>query len=161
VYAQSAAAIAYPIKVKQAYEKLAGCYTEVARRVITSLAAERLQADLHPQDERLVSYSVWRSPDDYAIDWNWPSSKIRRFVDAVGWPYQGARATFSGGCIIVDDVEEAAERQFEDRHPGKIWRVDDGVPEVICGSGMIRIVLARDQNRERVRFTRVRDRFTR
>ena len=93
VYAQAAATVAYPIKIRDAYDRLAGCYAEAGRAVLSSIREGRLQTSARPQDEARATYSIWRGPDDYVVDWSWPAERIRRFADAVGWPYEGARTT--------------------------------------------------------------------
>ena len=161
IYAQSSAAIRYPLKIRDAYATLAGCYADAARQVLAGVSEGRAPLNPTPQDDRQATYSVWRGPDDYLVDWRWPADRITRFVDAVGWPYAGAQTTYGGERIIVDDATESPELQFEDRHPGKIWRMDRGAPEVICGSGMIRIVSARTPEGKPVVFSRVRERLGR
>lgn len=157
IYAQSAMAITYPITARDAYTKLASCYADAARQVLASIAAERLYIDARPQNPHDATYSVWRGLEDYRIDWTQSAERIRRFVDAVGWPYEGARTTYGGQVIIVDEIIERPELRFEDRHPGKIWKIEDGTPDVICGTGMIRILSARTLTGERVVFSRVRE----
>jgi methionyl-tRNA formyltransferase len=159
IYAQSAVPVTYPLKIREAYATLAACYADAARQVLTSIAAGRLQESARIQNGQEATYSVWRGPEDYVIDWRWPASRIKRFVDAVGWPYEGAQTTCGKERIVVDEVMERDELHFEDRHPGKIWRLERGAPEVICGSGMIRIVAARTAAGKDVVFTRVRERL--
>ena len=161
VYAQAPASITYPITIREAYQRLAGCYTEAGRQVLALVGRGRLIDSAVPQDESRATYSVWRGPHDYAIDWSWPAERVRRFVDAVGWPYEGARTTYGGDPIIVDTVEVIADLRFEERHAGKIWRLDEGRPEVICGSGMIRIESARTAAGARATFPRVREQLGR
>jgi methionyl-tRNA formyltransferase len=46
------------------------------------------------------------------------------------------------------------------RYPGKIWSLTGGVPEVVCGSGMLRILAARETDGSPVKFTSLRTRLT-
>ena len=93
-----------------------------------------------PQDDSIASYSVWRNDDDYKIDWQQPSSSIKRFIDAVGWPYRGARTSTSKGIdIIIDDAVEVQGKECELRHVGKVIYKDDDCPVVICGEGLLKI----------------------
>lgn len=157
IYAQAPIAITYPIKIRAAYAQLAHGYRDAATHVLEQIAGARLERDARAQNDADATYSAWRGPDDYRIDWSWTSDRIHRFVDAVGWPYDGARTTYGGEPIVIDDVERGDELRFEDRQPGKIWRISEGVPEVICGAGMIRILSARTATGEPVVFARVRE----
>lgn len=159
IYAQAATPVTYPITIKSAYAALAGCYEAAATEVIAHITAGDLSTTARPQDDAHATYSVWRGPEDYVIDWTGPADRIRRFVDAVGWPYEGARTTYAGVPITIDGVEILPDLHFEERHPGKIWRLHQGLPEVICGSGMVRIVAARSVTGEPVPFARVRERL--
>jgi methionyl-tRNA formyltransferase len=47
---------------------------------------------------------------------------------------------------------------FEIRDAGKIWRLDNGRPIVICGSGMLRIDSCRCQDGSKFLFRRLRAR---
>jgi methionyl-tRNA formyltransferase len=157
IYAQAPIAISYPITIRDAYDALSGAYTRAAREVLAGIADQSLTAQARPQRDADATYSVWRGVDDYRIDWMWSSTRIHRFVDAVGWPYEGARTTYGRDTIVIDRVDERHDLTFEDRHPGKIWRIDSGVPEVICGTGVIRILAAHTLDGAPVAFTRVRE----
>ena len=159
LYAQAAASVTYPLTIRDAYTKLAACYTEAGQHVLGLMARQSLLASATPQDESRATYSVWRGPDDYLIDWRWSAAKIRRFIDAVGWPYEGARTTYGGDVITVVSAHEIADLQFEERHAGKVWRIEDGCPEIICGHGMLRIDEAVTASGAPVSFTRVRERL--
>jgi len=157
IYAQSEVAIKYPIKIKEALQMLDPCYQQAAKEVLFKFEKQTLFGE--PQDEALATYSIWRDKQDYFIDWLWPAEKISRFVDAVGWPYDGARTTFRGRKIIIERVDLGTDITFEERHPGKLWAIRDGIPEVVCGSGMIRIVSAHYGDGEKVKFDRIRERI--
>lgn len=159
IYEQKSIDIYYPIKIKDAYLLLANCYTEIARSILDKAAKESLI--LFPQDESQSTYSIWRDEDDYYLNWNWDSEKICRFIDAVGWPYDGARTIYKSKLIYIDDVAIVQDRNFEERHPGKIWCLNQGFPEVVCGKGMVQILSARNEDGSPVIFDRLRERLTR
>lgn len=93
-----------------------------------------------PQDEAAATYSIWRDNDDYLIDWNKPSDEIKRFIDAVGSPYLGARClTTKGDTVRIAKAEVIDDVACELRHVGKVIFISDGNPAVICGSGLLRI----------------------
>lgn len=138
IYTQHALSIAYPTTSREAYQALRDVYSACARDVVDAWRAGTLTAT--PQDETAATYSVWRGADDLRIHWALDAARIARFVDAVGWPFEGARSMYRGREIVVRRVEVAADLYFEERHPGKIWAIRSNHPEIICGSGMLRIV---------------------
>jgi methionyl-tRNA formyltransferase len=111
------------------------------------------------QDHSLATYNVWRDDEDYLIDWNGSADEIVRMIDAVGFPYDGARTHFEGGEIIVDDALALGDLPFVRRAPGKIWQLSEGKPVIICGKGLLRLENARRPSGEPVRFSRARGRF--
>jgi len=78
-------------------------------------------------------------------------------VNAVGHPYAGARTTVGGTeTIRVLDVTALPDMPFEIRDEGKIWRLDNGRPTVVCGSGMLRIDSCLGENGSEFLFQRLR-----
>lgn len=158
IYEQKSIPISYPIKIRDAYILLGEAYAQVARNILDKFSRNTLVS--FPQNEAEATFSIWRDEDDYYIDWNWSAEKILRFVDAVGYPYCGARAIYKSKPIFIDQVVVSSDRHFEERYPGKIWCIPQGVPEVICGSGMIKILAARDEFGAPIVFDRLRERLT-
>jgi len=117
VLAQAGVDIEYPLKIKDAFSVLAGCYANTVKEVVEMASKEALKPA--PQDEAKATYSIWLDEADYFIDWSWPSAKIKRFVDAVGWPYAGAMTLYNGREITIDEVEIADDLCFENRQHGK------------------------------------------
>jgi hypothetical protein len=72
----------------------------------------------------------------------------------------GAKSTLQGREIRIDRVEVSCDLVFADRCPGKIWSLAGGVPVVVCGSGMLRILAARETDGNPVKFTSLRARLT-
>jgi methionyl-tRNA formyltransferase len=159
IYEQDEVRIEYPLKIKDAYSLLSNLYAELAYRVLRKFQAGELFAT--PQDSSKATYSLWRDEEDYYINWEWSAEKISRFVDAVGFPYSGARAIYKGQTIYIDEVAIVQDYKFEGRQAGKIWCINHGQPEVVCASGMIRILLSRDENGCPVTFERLRERLNR
>ncbi len=157
IYEQMEIEVQYPVKVRDAYLLLSDAYSRIAESIMSKSEKGLLAA--MEQDEKKATYSIWRDERDYEIDWSWPSDRISRFVDAVGWPYAGARTTFKAREVIIDDVEVSGDIPFEERGPGKIWAVADGCPEVVCGKGMIRVLSARYADGCRVEFKGLRERL--
>jgi methionyl-tRNA formyltransferase len=149
--------IQYPATIRSVYEQLGLAYCRLADRLLDAASSGPLSfAD---QEVSEATYSLWRDEDDYQINWTMSAEQIRRFVDAVGWPYLGAKSTVEGREIRIDRVEVSYERVFVNRCPGKIWSLADGVPEVVCGSGMLRILAAREADGCPVKFTSLRARL--
>ena len=91
------------------------------------------------QDHSLASFSLWRSDDDYTIDWVWSADKIKNFVDSVSFPYFGASSYVESVKVRIMNVEVASDLQIANRTPGKILRIDCGTPIVVCGEGLLKI----------------------
>jgi len=155
-YGQAKVWIDYPMKLQKALELVDGCYLQIASDVLERFENKTLVATV--QDESLATYSIWRDEKDYFINWSWPAEKVVRFVDAVGWPFSGAKTLFRGLEIIIDEVEVGNDLHFEDRHSGKIWALRDGMPEIICGCGIVKIVSAHHSDGCKVEFDRLRER---
>lgn len=112
-----------------------------------------------PQNEDDATYSIWRNIEDCHIDWNKSAKEIYDFVRAVGSPYPGAFTFLNGEKIYIKRTEIAEDLKFIIRDCGKIWRIADNQPEVICGNGILRIVSAAYEDGEGVAFHRVRCRL--
>ena len=130
IYGQSSTPVSYPVKIKDAYDQLAGCYMAAAKESISRI-------ETGDSAGRGVSYSLWRDEDDYQVNWSWPAARVVRFVDAVGFPYDGAKCAY-GSVLQAEVIEDVC---FENRCPGKAWRRNGALVDVVCGEGMVRIVL--------------------
>lgn len=157
IFGQEGIRIEYPATIRSVYEQLGFAYCRLVDRVLRSASQGPLL--FRPQDSQRATYSIWRDEDDYRINWDLPADDICRFVDAVGWPYLGAKTTFEGREIRIDRVERCRDVVFTRRTPGKIWSLSKGDPEIVCGSGMVRIVSAREQDGSAVKFTSLRVRL--
>ena len=134
--------IQYPIKISEAIELISILYQEticgVIDRIINSEAIEGVV-----QNEAEATYSVWRDANDYFIDWRKDSVYIKRSIDALSFPYNGARTQINDEIIIVDDAEIVEDVVIENRHVGKVIFFQEGYPVVICGKGLLKITKAR------------------
>ena len=157
IFGQERIPVRYPVTVRVAYEQLGFAYGRLAERVVQAASAGPLT--FTPQNAKDATYSLWRDENDYRIDWTATAEQIRRFVDAVGWPYMGAKSTLAGREIRIDCVEVCRDMPFANRSPGKIWSLGGGVPEVVCGAGMLRIQEARESDGSPAKFTSLRARF--
>lgn len=92
------------------------------------------------QNHAEATYSIWRNPEDAEIDWQQHAVAIDRLVRSAGYPYSGAFTYAEGRKLIVRETDFDGEVRFSIREPGKVWRIDGGMPVVVCGEGMLRIV---------------------
>lgn len=129
--------IQYPIKIEKAIDEVANLYGKILVRILKSAFLKP-----KPQNHSFATYSVWRNEDDYKIDWSWDAQKIARFVDAVGYPYLGAVTDYNGYSIRVKEVSVEKDLNIINRTNGKILKIDQNQPIIICGKGLIRIKLA-------------------
>jgi len=157
IYEQISINVKYPVKIKDAYLKVSDCYAVAARNIIERFRRGKLVSCV--QDESRATYSLWRDEQDYFIDWNQDAARIKRFVDATGWPYRGAKTIYQSKVIIIDDVDIIPELKIQNRIAGKIWSLNKGFPEVVCGKGMVRIVSARSNDDQKINFIKLRERL--
>lgn len=147
--------IYYPISISTAITLICELYAELATKIAAlTLAVNPLPAI--PQSDKEASYSLWRDESDYSVNWNWPAEKIARMVDAVGFPYKGARAETACGVIIkINQCKEVNDVSIENRTPGKIIFWDGEWPTIVCGKGLIKLLDCEVLAPERARFKRV------
>lgn len=139
IIAQSASEISYPIKISEAVEIVSNNYAALAARIAGAIR-DGGEIKAVPQNEAEASYSLWRDEADYRIDWTLSAEEIRRFIDAVGFPYNGASTLLNGRLARVLEAEEAPEdARVENRAPGKVIFIREHVPYVVCGRGLIKI----------------------
>ena len=139
IIAQSSSAISYPIRIQEAIKTVVGHYEALA----TNLAGSLIRGDepkAKPQDEADASYSLWRDDEDYFVDWSHSAIDIRRFIDAVGYPYKGAAATLAGRVVRIRDAEALDDVRIANRTVGKVIFLKDAKPVVVCGQGLLRMI---------------------
>lgn len=137
IIGQESITINYPIKIRKAIDAILGCYQRLAIDAVQQIHGGQLVA--LPQEEEKATYSLWRDEHDYHIDWNWDAARIRRFVDAVGYPYAGA-ATMAGGRMFrILESTDLADVTIENRTPGKVIFVRGVEPVIVCGRGLLQV----------------------
>ena len=128
----------YPIKIKNAIELLSENYKQLAINIAKKiLEGEPLNGI--KQDEEVASYSLWRDEEDYIIDWEMSAEQIKRFIDAVGFPYKGAITIVGDRKARVVDTKVFNDVFIENRTPGKIIFSKTNYPVVVCGKGLLMI----------------------
>lgn len=140
IIAQRKIEISYPIKIEEAIKLIEPLYFDLVDEIFMAIKNKR-DINRYPQDHTKATYSPWLDDLDYFIDWTWDSEKIKRFVDAVGYPYDGAKAYLNGKIVRILSVDIVDDVVIEDRmrHIGKIIFFREGKPVVICGKGLIKI----------------------
>jgi methionyl-tRNA formyltransferase len=132
--------ISYPIKIENAINKIIPLYAELILKISQDIF-DLKKLNSWPQNETLSSYSLWRDERDYFIDWTQSAAKIRRFIDAVGYPYLGASSNLDGAVVRLSDAEVLPDVQVENRTAcaGKIIFMQNSCPVIVCGIGLLKI----------------------
>ena len=137
VVAQQATRIKYPITIFQAIQAIVPCYEALAVKIGKKILRNSVSG--FPQDENKATFSLWRDDQDYQINWERTASQIRRFIDAVGYPYKGAFCYIGSKKCRVLECEEIGDIQIENRTSGKVIFIKNGLPAVVCGKGLLKI----------------------
>jgi len=145
IVAQESVTIAYPIKVEEALTALVPVFQTLATKVVSEFLNGQLSEGVAQEDSE-VSYSLWRDKDDYFVDWSRDSAYIKRFVDAVGYPFAAAQSSLNARFVKIVECELYPELDVSDRgsHIGKTIFIESGQPVVICGQGLVRITAMTD-----------------
>lgn len=147
--------IRYPIKISKAIDLISSLYQRATCKVIDRILNNDI-IDAIEQNENEATYSVWRDSDDYFIDWKKDSAFIKRSIDALGFPYSGAKTKVNDEILIIDDAELVDDVVVENRDVGKIIFFKERYPVVICGEGLLKITKARiddeDINLYKIKF---------
>ncbi|MDB5234311.1 MAG: hypothetical protein JWR44_1304 [Hymenobacter sp.] len=152
--------VVYPMKVAQAIGLALECYNELVTNIMAGIAADSLPAGQVQQEDQ-ATYSLWRDEQDYRIDWQADSATLKRFIDAVGWPYQGASTLVNGSLARVHDAEVEPDVRIENRTAGKVLFVVDQQPVVVCGTGLLRLTrLSYETGEDALPLKHFRTRFT-
>jgi methionyl-tRNA formyltransferase len=132
--------ITYPIKIETAIQLISPLYENLVEEIVEKASKGILRET--PQNEDTATYSLWRNEDDYRIDWNDSAERIKRIIDAVGFPYKGATTLYDGKAIRINEVTALGDIKIINRSSGKILSINDNRPTVVCGIGLLRIDLA-------------------
>lgn len=129
--------INYPIKIEDAINKISICYQELLVEVIKKIQHKTIQSI--PQNDEEASYSLWRDEEDYFIDWNLDSNTIERTINALGFPYNGAKTIMENQTIILSEAKAIEDINIVNRTPGKVIFMEEGNPIIVCGKGLLKI----------------------
>ena len=157
IVGQIATEVHYPMPIAEALRRQAQSMSKLTVEILGTVANGMPEGA--PQNEAEATYSLWRDGGDYWLDWSQSAGRIARTVDAVGPPYEGARSLYNGKEVIIRAAQAVPDLVFEIRQPGKVWKLEDGAPFVVCGQGLLKVIHAETPDGQTVRFDRLRSRF--
>jgi methionyl-tRNA formyltransferase len=149
--------IHYPLKIKDAIESVCLLYGEAINELLHKLKFGGLKSIV--QDGSLATYSLWRDEDDYIIDWSKSAEYIKKFIDAVGYPYKGAFTTWNNTKYFIKDSSLVKDVIIENRTPGKVLFKKDDSFIIVCGIGLLRVEDFFDENGDKIEINNFRIRF--
>lgn len=94
------------------------------------------------QDESQATYTAKLLPDDFRIDWAWPTDRIYNLIRATTAPYAGAFTTLEGQKLTIWSAQPLQKpRRYIGRVPGRVveFSSETGVI-VLTGDGALRLV---------------------
>ncbi|WP_281950360.1 methionyl-tRNA formyltransferase [Nitrosophilus kaiyonis] len=146
--------IDYPIKISEAINKIEPIYFNLVSEIFKNIITKK-QFKVIKQDENKATYSVWLDSEDYFIDWNWDADRIKRFIDAVGYPYDNAKTTLNGKIVKIVDAEVISDVIIEnrERHIGKVIFFEKEFPIVICKRGLLKLIDIRDKKNNNIKIS--------
>lgn len=144
---QKSVIIQYPIKISDAIDTVAGLYAAVLIKIANCLISG-IEITATRQDEAKATFSLWRDDLDYEINWEQDSETICRFVDAVGYPYAGAKTKCNGRWVGILGADLIQDVVVEERSPhiGKIIFMNSGEPTIVCAKGLIKLTHVVDED---------------
>lgn len=152
--------VEYPLKIENAIEKISYCYNSILKRLISSIESDSVLTSF-AQDEKMATYSLWLDEKDYIIKWHHSAEIIKRFIDSVGYPYNGATAFLNGEKIKICEAEAEGDVVIENRVPGKVIFMKEQYPVVVCGTGLLKIIKAENEKGQSIfPLKNFRSRFT-
>lgn len=151
--------IKYPLKIEKAIELVADLYVGIVLN-LTELILKKEVLKSTPQENEQATYSIWRNAEDYFINWADDAAKITRFVDAVGYPYEGAKTRTQDGVVIrILDCMVVENIISELYAPGKLLMYEDDYPIILCGQNAVKLLKFEDLNGNSFVFKKFRTRL--
>jgi methionyl-tRNA formyltransferase len=157
---QKTCKINYPITIGEAIEVSIGLYSEILKQLFTKIFILKDKIKGYQQKNENSTFSLWRDETDYFIDWTWDSVKIKRFIDAVSDPYDGARFYMNKQVVKVIRSEVVDDVNISNRIAGKLFKINGNSAVVVCGSGLLEISNCYYvENNQKVKFEKLRVRL--
>lgn len=158
IISQKARYIHYPIKIAKAIALMGSLFVELFFEMFDKLVSGNLETV--QQIEQDASYSLWRDELNYFIDWKRSAEDIKRFIDAVGYPYKGAKTNMDNQVVRILDSEVYPDVLIDNREPGKVIFKKGDEMVIVCGNGLLLVKeLYNDSLSERIRTNKFRIRF--
>lgn len=147
---QDSVSITYPIKINDAIKIISKCYINLAIEIVRKIKNnEKIESTEQNEDE--ATYNLWLDEFDYRINWGWDSTRIKRFIDSVGYPYKGASTLIDKRKARILDAEIYPDVVIENRFPGKVIFVEKIFPVVVCGNGLLKLIdIVDDESKEKI-----------
>lgn len=158
---QKSLPIKYPLKIQEAIHKIKVLYRDIVLDIFDSLFARKESIISTPQINSESSFSLWRDEQDYFIDWTKSSSEIQRFIDAVGFPYDGAKTRVEQDIIRINESQILPDLKIANRTPGKLLNISTCGNEasVVCNEGILRIKHCTTLDGKQYEFKKLRTRL--
>lgn len=142
--------INYPINIEHEIHRISILYADLAVELFTELNNGTINRAGYPQNEKEATYSLWRDEEDYRINWNDDAEDIKHFISCVGRPYRGASAVLNGATVRIFKVRIKADIKIENRSSGKVVFIEENLPVVVCGRGLLVLEDVRNEKGESV-----------
>ena len=159
IVAQKSIIVTYPLRIMEAMQAI----EEMIRDIVTFLLEQPDRTNLHmrKQVEDSATYSIWRDEEDYRIDWSKSADHILAFIDSVSFPYKGASTSLNGEPLRVFRARVVSDLVVVNRTPGKVWKIENGNPTILCGSGLLELqeYSFEDQTKDSSQLKRLKNRF--
>lgn len=147
IIAQSKTDIHYPIKIQKLINIIQKNYQELATNIVRKIK-QGTKLEATPQNHDEATYSLWRDDEDYKIDWSKSAVEVQRFIHAVGTPYLGASSELNGEIVRIMDADIFPDKQIINRDPGKIIFMEHKKPVVVCGTGLLKLTIIKNDKGE-------------
>lgn len=135
---QEKVGISYPITIDQAISRISQVYQKLIYRILIQIKEGKTLYSA-PQIESEATYSLWRDEEDYRIDWTQNAEEIKRFIDAVGYPYRGASSCIGDKKVRIIEAELEKDIRVVNRDCGKVIFMREEMPVIVCGKGLLKI----------------------
>ena len=137
IVAQERVAIGADETISVVFDRVTDSYLRLLENNLDVLLAGKVAAT--PQDEHRATYTCKLLPEDFRIDWTWPTERIYNLIRATTRPYAGAYTTLNGKRLRVWSARRlppAEARVFKGRVPGRMVNLcEDGRVAVLTGDG--------------------------
>jgi methionyl-tRNA formyltransferase len=137
IIAQSRVPIGPDDTIADTLERVTETYLTLLRTHLPALVSAT--ASRTPQDESRATYTAKLLPEDFRIDWNWPTQRIYNLIRATTAPYAGAYTTLEGQKLTIWSARLLENpRRYVGRVPGRVveFKADTGAV-VLTGDGAL------------------------